>query len=248
MTRKSRSWNVAVSFLAEGAAAWGLELTAGQLAHFARYQELLLAWNERLNLTAITGPADIQVRHFLDSLSCTLVTGDLTGQRVVDVGAGAGFPGLPLKILYPGLQLVLVESMVKKTRFLEAVVADLGLQDVAILAERAETLGQQATHRGRYDWAVARAVAAMAVLAEYLLPLCRPGGRMLAQKGPGAAEETQAAAEAIRLLGGGPASLHAVRLPGREEGRVLVVVEKVGETPARYPRRPGIPAKRPLGG
>jgi len=237
-----------LSQLAEGAAALALPLSAGQLALFQRYQDLLLAWNQRLNLTAIRDPAGIQQRHFLDSLSCARVTGDLTGRRLADVGAGAGFPGLPLKILYPELELTLVESVAKKARFLEAAVAELGLTGVTVVVDRAENVGRMTGHRESYDWAVARAVAALPTLAEYLLPLCRVGGRMLAQKGPKAAAEVEEAAWAIKELGGGRVAVHEVQVPGLDETRVLVVAEKVTVTPEGYPRRPGMPGKAPLAG
>jgi 16S rRNA (guanine527-N7)-methyltransferase len=232
--------------LAAQAAVFGLTLSPAQEAQFGRYQELLLAWNERLNLTAVRDPAAIQSRHFLDSLTCATVTGDLNGRSLIDVGAGAGFPGLPLKLLYPQMRLTLVESIAKKTTFLHAVVADLGLEDVTILAERAEIIGQQPAHREQYEWAVARAVAELRVLVEYLLPLCRIGGQMLAQKGETAAAETAAAANAIHLMGGGPAHLHPVQLPDHPARLYLVLISKTAATPARYPRRPGMPAKRPL--
>lgn len=232
--------------LATLAAAYDITLSAVQANQFEQYRLLLQAWNERINLTAITDPAAIQIRHFLDSLTCTLATGALNGLSVVDVGTGAGFPGLPLKILYPDMKLTLVESVAKKTQFLAAVVNELGLDDVTILSERAETIGRSEAHRGRYDWAVARAVAEMRVLAEYLLPLCRIGGHMLAQKGENGPAETEAASKAIQTLGGGPAQLYAVQLPQRDEQHYLVVIEKINETPAAYPRRPGMAAKRPL--
>lgn len=232
--------------LAEQAAAFGLSLNKEQLAQFATYRSLLQEWNKRINLTAIDDAAGIQVRHFLDSLTCATVTGDLSGQRLIDVGTGAGFPGLPLKILYPRLRLTLVESVSKKTRFLEALVAELGMQDVTILDERAENVARQEAHRAQYDWAVARAVAELRVLVEYLLPLCRPGGRALAQKGERARAEAEEAADAIKKLGGAWPTFHSVSLPGRDVTHYLVVVEKVDRTPAKYPRRPGRPAKRPL--
>lgn len=236
-----------MSQLAAHAAALGVPLSAAQLAQFATYRALLIEWNARFNLTRISEPEGIDVRHFLDGLSCALVTGDLNGRALIDVGTGAGFPGLPLKIYFPQLRLTLVDSVQKKTLFLRAVVEALGLHDVTVLAERAETLGQQRAHRAQYDWAVGRAVAQMAVLAEYLLPLVRVGGALLAQKGSSAAAETAAAAPAIALLGGGAATIRAVTLPQRDEAHYLVSVPKIKPTPAAYPRRAGLPAKRPLG-
>jgi 16S rRNA (guanine527-N7)-methyltransferase len=153
---------------------------------------------------------------------------------------------VPLKILYPLLRLTLVESVQKKARFLETVAAELGLADLNIITERAEVLGQQAAHRSQYDWAVARGVAEMRVLTEYLLPFCRVGGHVLAQKGRNAASETAAARGAIAELGGAAPQLRPVQLPHHTETHYLVVIEKVRETPSRYPRRVGIPAKRPL--
>lgn len=227
-------------------AGLGLQLNDAQLAAFLRYQELLQTWNRRVNLTAVDDPEGIRNRHFLDSLSCATVTGDLTGQNLVDAGTGAGFPGLPLKILYPQLKLTLVESVSKKVAFLEAVVSALSLPDVQILDARLEEVGQDGAFRERYDWAVARAVAPLNILLEYLLPLCRPGGHALAMKSERAAEEVEIARQANAALGGGEAALHAIRLPSRAEPSYLVVIEKRAPTPERYPRRAGIPAKRPL--
>lgn len=237
-----------MTLLADGATVMGLSLTAGQLAQFERYQELLLDWNRRLNLTAIRDAAGIQQRHFLDSLGCAPITGDLGRQRLVDVGTGAGFPGLPLKILFPSLELTLVESVGKKARFLEVAVEALALTGVQIIVDRAENVGRMPGHREAYDWAVARAVAGLPTLVEYLLPLCRVGGRMLAQKGPRAAAEMAEAAWAIEKLGGGPATVHEVTVPGLDGNRTLVIVRKVGPTPDDYPRRLGAPGKAPLRG
>ncbi|HSM57794.1 MAG TPA: 16S rRNA (guanine(527)-N(7))-methyltransferase RsmG [Candidatus Sulfomarinibacteraceae bacterium] len=233
--------------LAQDAETWGLTLNETQLQQFVLYRRLLQTWNRRLNLTAVDDDEGIRVRHFLDSLSCATATGDLNGQRLIDVGTGAGFPGLPLKILYPYLHLTLVESVTKKTRFLQAVVEELGLQEVAIIDRRAETVGQQPAHREQYDWAVARAVAALPVLAEYLLPLCRLGGHALAMKGETAPEEVAQATDAVATFGGGAPTLHPVQLPGQPETYYLVLIEKVASTPHKYPRRPGMPAKRPIG-
>jgi 16S rRNA (guanine527-N7)-methyltransferase len=233
-----------MNWLAEQAAVFNLPLTAGQQHQFTLYQELLLTWNERMNLTAVREPQQIQERHFLDSLSCATVTGNLNCRSLIDVGTGAGFPGLPLKILFPKLQLVLVESVAKKTEFLQAVVAVLELPNVEIIAERSEILGQSHTHREQYDWVTARGVAELRVLAEYLLPLCRVGGHALAQKGDGVQEEVQAAETAVHTLGGAMPKICSIQLPTRKH--YLVLIEKVASTPLKFPRRVGIPAKRPL--
>ncbi len=232
-----------------GAERLGLKLTAAQVEAFRRYREMLVAWNRRFNLTAITDDEGIQVRHFLDSLSCLPVMearGGLEGRRLVDVGTGAGFPGLPLKIVRPAMQLTLVEATRKKTDFLRAVINELGLEGVEVLHARAERVGREPRHRERYDWALARAVAEMRILAEYLLPLVRVGGYALAQKGEQAPAEVQRAEQALALLGGEVERLEPVALPGVAEERYLVVVRKVAATPDRYPRREGMPAKRPL--
>ena len=228
------------------AAALGAPLSPAQLAQFAAYEALLLAWNERIALTAIREPRQLRIRHFLDALSCAAATGPLDGRRLIDVGSGAGLPGLPLKILYPDLRLTLVDSVAKKARFLELVAAELGLSDVTVIADRAEVLGQDAAHREGYDWATARAVAELRVLVELLLPLCRVGGRALAQKGDSAAEELTAAAPAIAALGGGASQLIPVRLPETEATHTLITIDKAAATDPRYPRRVGVPAKRPL--
>ena len=228
------------------AASLGLTLSDPQIAAFTRYQDLLRLWNRRLNLTSIDDAEVIRQRHFLDSLTCAVATGDLDAQSLIDVGSGGGFPGLPLKILFPGVQLTLVESVTKKVRFLKAVVEALALTGVQIVDARAETIGQDEAFRTRYDWAVARAVAPLNILLEYLLPLCRIGGNALAMKSARAPAEIDGAADAISTLGGGEPRLHQVRLPGRSDPSYLVVIPKLAPTPQVYPRRPGIPAKRPL--
>lgn len=227
-------------------AVFGIHLTAEQQQQFTSYLALLLAWNQRLNLTAVRDPQGIQQRHFLDSLTCATVTGDLNHRRLIDVGTGAGFPGLPLKILYPELHLTLVDSVIKKTTFLEVVVKELGLTKVQIVAERSEVLGQQATHRERYDWAVARGVAELRVLVEYLLPLCKMGGHMLAQKGGNVQMEMDTAVSAIHTVGGSPPRCHSIQLPELPQTHYLVTIEKTRPTPDQYPRQVGLPKKRPL--
>lgn len=228
------------------AATFGVALNPDQSRQFAVYEGLLLEWNEHISLTAIRDPREMRIRHFLDSLTCATVTGSLDDCSLIDIGSGAGFPGLPLKIAYPGLRLTIVDSVAKKTRFVELVAAELGLEDVAVITDRAENLGQDARFRESFDWATARAVAEMRVLVELLLPLVRVGGQALAQKGESAPDEVAAAERAIATLGGGQAALTAVRLPETDKTHYLVTVPKLRPTPAGYPRRAGIPAKRPL--
>jgi 16S rRNA (guanine527-N7)-methyltransferase len=166
--------------------------------------------------------------------------------RLIDVGTGAGFPGIPLKILYPTMKLTLVESVGKKAMFCQHIVSVLGLEEVDVVHKRAEDLGQNPKHRECYDWAIARAVANLNVLSEYLIPLVKIGGRMLAQKGESGPAEAQSAEKAMKLLGGKLEELIPVNLPGVAEDRYLVVAEKVAATPPKYPRKPGVPMKQPL--
>ncbi|MDD5468513.1 MAG: 16S rRNA (guanine(527)-N(7))-methyltransferase RsmG [Anaerolineales bacterium] len=224
----------------------GLQLTAEQLRAFEVYERELLAWNQVINLTAIHEPETIRVKHFLDSLSCLPVMRDRPVGCVVDIGSGAGFPGLPLKLVCPGMRLTLVESVKKKADFCQHVVQKLRLGGVTVSTLRAEVLGQSPEHREAYDWALARAVAQLPVLVEYLLPLLRIGGAMIAMKGESGPAEAHQAERAIRMLGGRLRSLAPVELPGVAEERYLVVVDKVAATAPMYPRRVGVPRKHPL--
>jgi 16S rRNA (guanine527-N7)-methyltransferase len=224
----------------------GIRLTKDQLEALKRYERELLDWNTRFNLTAIDDPQKVRIKHFLDSLTCLCVLRESPFESLIDVGTGAGFPGLPLKIIYPQLRLTLVESVGKKANFCRHMVVTLGLENVTVIQDRAETLGQMPEHREQYDWAVARAVAVLPVLAEYLLPLVRIGGGMLAMKGEQAPAEAHAAEHAARVLGGHLRRLVPIHLPGVAEERYLVVMDKVAATPLAYPRRVGLPAKKPL--
>ncbi len=242
--------HLAMERLVRGARDLNVTLDASHLDRFRIYYEELVAWNRRFNLTAITDYEGVQVRHFVDSLSClrALPQAELqAGARVIDVGSGAGFPGVPLKLLCPGMHLTLLEARQKKVAFLEHLVQRLGLHGVTVIHGRAEDVGRQLAHREQYDRALARAVAEMPTLVEYLLPLVRVGGTILAQKGENGPAEVHAAEEAIRILGGHVRRLVPVDLRGLAETRYLVVVDKVATTPDNYPRRPGMPAKRPLG-
>lgn len=225
---------------------FNIHLTGRQVMALITYERELMDWNQKFNLTAIREMEAIRTKHFLDSFSCVLAWKANPPTRLVDVGTGAGFPGLPLKILYPNLQLTLVESVGKKAMFCQHIVRVLGLDGVDVIQARAETLGQDPKHREVYDWAVARAVAQMNVLSEFLLPLVKVGGMMLAQKGESGPAEAQSAEGAMKLLGGRLKQVMQVNLPGVADDRFLILVEKTAATPPKYPRKPGIPAKTPL--
>ena len=226
----------------------GRELSSRQLDAFAWYSSELREWNQHFNLTAINDPAGIEIRHFLDSLTCYLAMSVSAGDTVVDVGTGAGFPGIPLKILCPKIKLTLVEATRKKVEFCNHIVAGLGLENVEVVHGRAEDTARDSHHREAYDIALARAVAPLPVLVEYLLPLLRIGGWAIAQKGETAHAETHDAEAALVILGGSVDRLIPVELPGVVETRYLVVVKKFVATPEKYPRRAGMPEKRPLQG
>ncbi len=226
----------------------GITLTDGQLAQFETYYRELHQWNQRVNLTAITEYSEVQVKHFLDSLTCCLAfpEGPPANGKIVDIGAGAGFPGLPLKLVFPDFQLMLSDSVGKKTAFLRHLLQVLQLPEVAVLTARAEQLGRAPETRERFDLVLARGVAKLPALLEYALPLCRVGGKVVAWKHGGIQPELESAQRALQLLGGRWEQIIPVALSGLTDNRILVVVEKVSPTPAEYPRRPGLPSKQPL--
>lgn len=225
---------------------FSIRLNKGQINALECYQTALLEWNKQYNLTAIHEADQIRRKHFLDSFSCVLAMRGERPHRLIDIGTGAGFPGLPLKILYPDLQVTLVDSVEKKIAFCRYLVERLNLENVTLIKARAEEVGQNPAHREQYDWAVGRSVAVMPILAEYLLPLVSVGGHILAMKGENAPAEAHAAEYATRILGGKLRQLTPVTLPGVADQRYLIVVDKVAATSPTYPRRAGIPSKRPL--
>lgn len=225
---------------------FNLHLSIRQVNALRTYESELIEWNQKFNLTAIRDKAGIRTKHFLDSFSCVAAWGSSPPTNLVDIGTGAGFPGIPLKIIYPNTQVTLVESVRKKARFCQHIVDRLGLEGVHVVNARAEDLGRAPEHREAYDWGLARAVANMRVLSEYLLPLVQVGGVMLAQKGESGPAEAHAAENAINILGGKVRQLLPVILPGVVEERHLVIVDKVAATPPGYPRKPGVPGKNPL--
>jgi 16S rRNA (guanine527-N7)-methyltransferase len=227
-------------------ALFNVHLTGRQVIALTAYERELIEWNQKFNLTAIRDVAGIRTKHFLDSFSCVLAWKANPPSKLIDIGTGAGFPGIPLKIIYPNTRVTLVESVGKKAMFCQHIVSLLGLEGVEVINARAEDLGQMRAHRETYDWGIARAVANMRVLAEYLLPLVQVGGSMLAQKGESGPAEVHAAENAIKLLGGEVRLLLTVTLPGVVEERHIVLVDKVATTPPGYPRKPGVPVKKPL--
>jgi 16S rRNA (guanine527-N7)-methyltransferase len=215
-------------------------------ATFQRFSSELLDWNQKFNLTAIRTPEEIESKHFMDALSLLPTLRHYRVGSLIDVGTGAGFPGIPIKIVQPDLHLVLVESVEKKAGFCRHIVTTLELVDVEVVAERAEAVGQNRQYREQFDCAVARAVAALPILLEYLLPLVRVGGIVIAQKGASAGQEMEQAKNACAILGGGKMHSEKVHIPGLDDERYLIIVEKLRNTPAQYPRRIGLPAKKPL--
>jgi 16S rRNA (guanine527-N7)-methyltransferase len=235
--------------LEEGGRLLGISLGEHTLSQFHRYQCELIDWNQRVNLTSITDPDGIVRKHFLDSLSCIAGAREhlqRDGCRVVDVGSGAGFPGLPIKLALPHIQLTLVETRGKRAAFLEHLIDTLGVIGVTVISERAETLGQAASHREHYDVGLARAVGSLGVVAELCLPLIRLGGRFVAPRRGDFELESMAAQPAFDILGGSQLEWLPVHVPDLDDGRGLVISEKIATTPTRYPRRPGMPEKRPL--
>lgn len=224
-----------------------IQVTAAQLEQLAFYETEMLDWNaNRCNLTAITDPDDIEVRHFLDSMSVLSYLNPTDNALIADIGTGAGLPGLVMKILRPDLRMTLIESIGKKTDFLAYITRQLGLKDIEILTDRVEAVGQNLKYREQYDMVIARAVANMPILAEYTLPLCKIGGVAVAMKGGSALREVEEGNFAIEVLGGKFVSLFPVNLPEVYSPHLLVVVQKMNNTPKKYPRGVGIPAKRPL--
>ena len=237
-----------MQLLREGAAKLGIRLTLAQVAQFHQYYETVSDWNSRVNLTSVAGREEVQTVHFLDSLTVCLAIPErmLESGRFVDVGSGAGFPGVPLKIAFPGLRTTLIDSTAKKTRFLVELIRILGLSDIEVLTERAEDLAHDPDLRERSDFVVARAVAQVPVLAELTLPFCRVGGVVVLHKKLDVEAEVQRGLKAVETLGGTFRGIEKIGDLGYGDARGLVVMDKVRSTPRRFPRRPGVPRRRPL--
>ncbi|MFW6102390.1 MAG: 16S rRNA (guanine(527)-N(7))-methyltransferase RsmG [Chloroflexota bacterium] len=236
--------------LIEGAGKLGIELNARQVKQFELYYQELIAWNKKINLTAITEYSSVQVKHFLDSLTITLAWTKGEVERpdfnVIDIGTGAGFPGLPLKILFPQPRLVLVEPTTKKTAFLYHIIRRLELENVEVLNSRAEEAAHLPLYRERFALVLSRAVALLPTLVELTLPFCQIGGRFIAQKKGEIDQELNSAKKAIAALGGKLGQIKKIELDEFNEERYLVIIGKICPTPNKYPRRPGLPKGRPI--
>ena len=223
-----------------------ITLTDGQNEQFLQYYELLTEWNSFMNLTAITEYEEVILRHFLDSLASVKVWDFKNTDTVIDVGCGAGFPGIPLKIAFPNIRLVLLDSLNKRIRFLNQVVEELGLSEVKTIHGRAEDFARQKEYREQFDLVVSRAVANLSTLSEYCLPYVKVNGSFLAYKSGKIDEEVSAAQKAVKLLGGSPARVVKFQLPDTDLDRSFVMVKKEKQTSQRFPRKAGMPGKEPL--
>jgi len=235
--------------LASGARKLGLHLTSPQLEKFQIYYQELVDWNRRINLTAITEYEEVQMKHFLDSLTVAPITSQLKKQgdfNLIDVGTGAGLPGIPLKIILPEIKLVLLEATAKKARFLQHIKSKLGLDDVEVVVGRAEVIAHEAQYREKFDLVLSRAVASLPALVELTLPFGVIGGKFVAQKKGNVDLEVRRAARAIKLLGGNLQKVEEVGLEEFTDERWLIVIDKILPTPQQYPRRSGMPVKKPL--
>ncbi|MDO5398697.1 MAG: 16S rRNA (guanine(527)-N(7))-methyltransferase RsmG [bacterium] len=227
--------------ITNGAVRLGLNITGKQTEQLIRYARLLKEWNERMNLTAITDDEEIAVKHFLDSMTA-LCTGKV-GTKVIDVGTGAGFPGLVLKIMKPEIELTLLDSLNKRINFLKAVSEELGLTGIEFIHARAEDGGRNSVLRAGFDTVVSRAVANMTTLSEWCIPFLRKNGYFLAMKGPLADEELNGARRAVSILGGRVEDVYEADIPFSELHHKIIVVKKERQTPMKFPRKPGIAAK-----
>ncbi|WCK54519.1 16S rRNA (guanine(527)-N(7))-methyltransferase RsmG [Aneurinibacillus sp. Ricciae_BoGa-3] len=228
------------------AAEHGITITEDMLAQFERYYELLIEWNEKMNLTGITEKKQVYEKHFYDSITPSFYYDFTKVGSMIDVGSGAGFPGIPLKICFPALSLTVLDSLKKRLLFLEEVCKELKLQDVTFLHSRAEDAGQNLAYRETFDLATARAVARLNVLAELCLPLVKPDGAFLVMKATGIEEELNEAKKALKKLGGRTEKVESFQLPEEESDRNLIIVRKHGKTPCAYPRKAGTPANSPI--
>ncbi|MDO5390475.1 MAG: 16S rRNA (guanine(527)-N(7))-methyltransferase RsmG [Eubacteriales bacterium] len=235
-----------LDLLEQGCRDFGIELTQQQKEQFVRYYEILVEWNQVMNLTAITEFEEVLVKHFVDSLAVSGVMDVDKVDRVIDIGTGAGFPGIPLKIVYPHLEITLLDSLKKRIGFLNEIVDNLGLKKVETIHGRAEEYAKQKEYRETYDLCVSRAVANLSTLSEYCLPYVKVQGHFVPYKSGKIEEELNDSEKALKILGGRLENVHKFQLGDTEMGRSLVIIKKEKSTPKKYPRKAGMPSKEPL--
>ncbi|MED1748611.1 16S rRNA (guanine(527)-N(7))-methyltransferase RsmG [Bacillus zhangzhouensis] len=226
----------------------GITLSPVQLEQFETYFRMLVEWNEKMNLTSITEKEEVYLKHFYDSISAAFFINFHNVTTICDIGAGAGFPSIPLKICFPHLHVTIVDSLQKRITFLDELAKGLNLQETTFYHDRAETFGQRKEKRESYDLVTARAVARLSVLSELCLPLVKKEGLFVALKASAADEEMQAGKKAVTVLGGEVVEKHSFVLPLEESERNIIVIEKKKQTPKKYPRKPGTPNKSPIEG
>jgi 16S rRNA (guanine527-N7)-methyltransferase len=224
----------------------GITLSESQLAQYNQYYETLVEWNEKMNLTAITEKEAVYLKHFFDSITAAFYFDFNQPLQICDVGAGAGFPSIPIKIAFPNINVTIVDSLNKRIHFLEHLAKELKLDGVRFIHDRAETFGKNPLHREKYDVVMARAVARMSVLTELCLPLVKLDGTFIAMKAQSADEELSAGKKAITVMGGKVEEVHSFLLPIEESERKILIVKKIKSTPKQYPRKPGTPNKTPV--
>ena len=222
----------------------GIELNDYQVKQFYNYMKLLIEWNKKINLTAIIDPEDIILKHFIDSLTIAKYINEK--DKIADIGTGAGFPGIPIKILKPENEMLLVDSLNKRIKFLEMVIQEDKLKNIKVLHGRVEEIGHNKAYRGNFDVVTSRAVAKLNILLEYMLPLLKLGGKCICLKGPNIEEELEEARNAIKILGGQIDKIEQMELPYSDNRRNIIIVKAVKQSPNKYPRKPGTPTTSPL--
>lgn len=232
--------------LKEDALLFGIKLSENQLSQFQKYYEMLIEWNEKINLTAITDFDEVLKKHFLDSIAIGRLFSQKTEVSVLDIGTGAGFPGIPIKIAFPNTKVLLMDSLNKRVIFLNEVIKELSLENISAMHGRAEDYAKKDLMREQFDLVVSRAVANLSSLSEFCLPYVKVSGKFISYKSEKAIEELEASKNAISILGGGNIRTDEFLLPGTDFNRTFIMIEKVKETPAKYPRKAGTPVKQPL--
>ncbi len=235
-----------ISLLKDGFNQMGLSVNEEVINELITFKDVLLEWNEKINLTTITDEREFYIKHLLDSSTCMLTNKIVDNANIIDVGTGAGFPGIPIKIINKGVKLTLLDSLNKRISYLNDVIERLKMENVKTVHARAEEAGVNKLYREKYDVVLSRAVAALNILSEYCIPFVKKGGFFICQKGPSYAEEVKEADNAIKMLGGSVINVEEYSLPFSDIKHYIIIIEKVRETPTKYPRKPGKPAANPI--